>query len=97
MVLEAVHRSVVPSQSPQTPFRADQQFIAGWMNGVNIVGFLRQLSVDARVDIEAAVFNEIIVQVQLVKPGGRAKPQGLGVGRRRSVKHHGSDFCRIVV
>ena len=81
MVLHAVNRCVISSEGPESPLRADEQFISGRVNGVNVVGFLGEFSINARMDVETAVLDEIIVQVQFVQPGRRAKPKGLSVGR----------------
>ena len=81
LVLHAVNRCVISSEGPESPLRADEQFISGWVNGVNVVGVFGEFSVNAWMDVETAVFDEIIVQIQFVQPGRRSKPKGLSVGR----------------
>ena len=69
LFLDAVNSAVVPRQG-QAPLRADEEFIAGWMDGVDAVGVLGQLSVHAGVSHHSAVLDVVVDQISLCNPAG---------------------------
>ncbi len=74
LVLKAVDGSVVTCERPKAPFRANQHFIAGRIDGTDVVRLLGEFSIHAGMDVQPAVFNEIIVQIQFVEARRRSKP-----------------------
>ena len=97
LVLKAVDCGVIACERPKTPLRTNQHLISGRMNGTDVVRLLGEFTVHSGVNVQPTVFNEIIVQVQLVQSGRGSKPQGLCVCGRRPVQYHGSNVRRVVV